>query len=73
MNFDKVKEKAQEEWTDKLLLSFENAGTAKKRWEVYRKLTDKKTDNSVLPLLDINGSPVFEKKEKCKLFEQVFL
>ena len=57
-----MKEKAQEEWTDKLLLSFENAGTSKERLEVYRKLTEKKSENSVLPLLDVNGTPVFEKR-----------
>ena len=50
LQFDKMKDKAQEDWTDKLLLSFESAGTSKERWEVYRKLTDKKTENTVLPL-----------------------
>ena len=57
-----MKEKAQEEWTDKLLLSFENAGTSKERWEVYSKFTEKKSENSVLPLLDVNGNLFLRKR-----------
>ena len=67
-----MKDKAQEDWTDKLLLSFESAGASKERWEVYRKLTDKKTEKTVLPWLDVDGIPVFENKEKGELLEQVF-
>ena len=53
-----MKDKAQEEWTDELLRSFESESTSKERWGVYRKSTDKKTEHTVLPLLDANGTSI---------------
>ena len=34
-NLEEVKEKAQDEWTDRLLTSFESATSSKDRWDIY--------------------------------------
>ena len=67
-----MKEKAQDEWTDRLLTSFESATSSKDRWDIYRKLTEKKEENTVLPLMRGDGKPVFAKEEKCELLKDVF-
>ena len=71
-NLEDVKEKAQDEWTDRLLTSFESATSSKDRWDIYRKLTEKKEENTVLPLMRGDGKPVFAKEEKCELLKDVF-
>ena len=43
LHFDKVKDKAQEEWTDKLLPLFESESTYTERLDHYIKLTDEET------------------------------
>ena len=50
-HLEEVKVKAQDEWTDRLLTSFENATSSKERWDMYRKLTEKKEETTVLPLI----------------------
>ena len=62
-NLEEVKEKAQDEWTDRLLTSFESATSSKDRWDIYRKLTEKKEENTVLPLMRGDRKPVFAKEE----------
>ena len=71
-NLEEVKEKAQDEWTDRLLTSFESATSSKDRWDIYRKLTEKKEENTVLPLVGGDGKPVFTKENKCELLKEVF-
>ena len=65
-NLEEVKEKAQDEWTDRLLISFESATSSKDRWDKKRKLTEKKQENTVLPLVGGDGKPVFTKGNKCE-------
>ena len=71
-NLEDVKGKAQDEWTDRLLTSFESATSSKDRWDIYMKLTEKKEENTVLPLMRGDGKPVFAKEEKCELLKDVF-
>ena len=37
-NLEDVKEKVQDEWTDRLLTSFESATSSKDRWDIYRSI-----------------------------------
>ena len=39
---------------------------------MYKKLTKKKEENTVLPLIGEDGKPVFEKEENCELLKEVF-
>ena len=39
---------------------------------IYRKLTEKREENTVLPLVGGGGKPVFTKENKCELLKEVF-
>lgn len=68
VQLEEAKLKAEEEWANKLVDSFENAATPKESWDVYRKMTE----NSVLPLIHKDGIPIFDAKEKCQVLQEVF-
>ena len=53
-----------ESWSDRLIESFEKAHDPRERWSVYKQMTRKSTDNSILSLIDPNGNIAFDSAEK---------
>ena len=71
---DSVIAEAKTEWTQELCDKITYAGSSKEMWEHFNSLTTYQdhSGGGVLPLIDRNGKPVFDRQEKCKVLEDVF-
>ena len=67
-------DEAKESWAKQLCDKIAFAGSPKEMWESFNKLTTYQDygRGGVLPLLDENDCPVFEREEKCAVLEKVF-
>ncbi|VDI01222.1 Hypothetical predicted protein [Mytilus galloprovincialis] len=72
INFNKVKDLAQEEWGNNLAEKLSKASNVKDKWSVFRKMTKKQNNNMVLPFVDGNGNVTFKEEEKCQQLETTF-
>ncbi|MEW8548387.1 MAG: reverse transcriptase domain-containing protein [Candidatus Thiodiazotropha sp.] len=72
--FEEVKEAAKISWTKQLCDTIAFAGSAKEMWESFNTLTTYQdfSRGGVLPLIDKNNRPVFQREEKCEVLEKVF-
>ena len=64
---DSVIAEAKTEWTQELCDKITYAGSSKEIWEHFNSLTTYQdhSGGGVLPLIDRNGKPVFDRQEKC--------
>ena len=71
---EKVKENAKAEWTKVVCDKITYASSSKEMWESFNTLTSYQDYNrgGVIPLLDDDGSPVFNREDKCLILENVF-
>ncbi|MEW8548508.1 MAG: reverse transcriptase domain-containing protein, partial [Candidatus Thiodiazotropha sp.] len=72
IQLEKAKNEAMESWSNSLIDSFEKAHDPSERWSVFKQMTRKATDNSILPLIDSNGNIAFDSAEKCTVLQNVF-
>ena len=72
---EEVKENAKAEWTKLVCDKITYASSSKEMWESFNTLTSYQDYNrvGVIPLLDDDGSPVFNREDKCLILENVFL
>ncbi|CAG2243558.1 unnamed protein product [Mytilus edulis] len=70
--FQEITEKAQEEWGEHLGEKLTNARTAKDRWNAFKKMTKKTTNNIVLPFIDCDGKVLFNEQLKCEELEKTY-
>ena len=59
-------------WSNSLIEKFDNTCDPKERWTIYKQMTKKHTDHSVLPLIDSNSNIAFDNLEKCSVLQSVF-
>ena len=71
---EEVKENAKAEWTKVVCDKITYASSSKEMWESFNTLTSYQDYNGggVIPLLDDDGSPVFNREDKCLILENVF-
>ena len=71
---EEVKENAKAEWTKLVCDKITYASSSKEMWESFNTLTSYQDYNrgGVIPLLDDDGSPVFNREDKCLILENVF-
>ena len=71
---EKVCEKAKSEWTGNICDKINDCNDPKEIWQNFRALTSYQDEDAggVLPLMDIDNNPVFNKSEKCKILQNVF-
>ncbi|MEW8545066.1 MAG: reverse transcriptase domain-containing protein, partial [Candidatus Thiodiazotropha sp.] len=71
-DFENTKQKAEEEWANDLIDVFQKAKTPQERWTAYHKMTDKQTNNTILPLIHEDRPAAFANSEKCEILQEVF-
>ena len=71
---EEVKENAKAEWTKVVCDKISYASSSKEMFESFNTLTSYQDYNRgrVIPLLDDDGSPVFNGEDKCLILENVF-
>ena len=71
---ESVTENAKTEWTELICDRITYASSSKEMWENFNKLTSYEDYNrgGVLPLLDENENPIFNREEKCQILEKIF-
>ena len=70
-SFEEAKERAKEEWADTLVDKFDNSRNPKEMWNSFRKLTNRSSDNSILPLICEN-KVIFDRETKCTTLQKAF-
>ena len=61
-------------WVEDTCRSIDSCSNPKEKWRAFHKLTTyEETDGGiVLPMLDENKTPIFDRTEKCKLLQKTF-
>lgn len=57
---------------DTLTDRFQNSRNPKEMWNSFRKLTNRSSENSVLPLRDSNNTIIFDQESKCSTLQKTF-
>ena len=72
---EELKENAKAEWKEVVCDKITYASSSKEIWESFNTLTSYQDYNreGVIPLLDDDGSPVFNREDKCLIHENVFI
>ena len=70
-SFEEAKERAKEEWADTLVDKFDNSRNPKEMCNSFRKLTNRSSDNSILPLICEN-KVIFDRENKCTTLQKAF-
>ena len=70
-SFEEAKEQAKEEWAATLVDKFDNSRNPKEMWNSFRKLTNRSSDNSILPLICEN-KVIFDHETKCTTLQKAF-
>ena len=68
-SFEEAKERAKEECADTLVDKFDISRNPKEMWNSFRKLTNRSSDYSILPLICEN-KVIFDRETKCTTLQQ---
>ena len=71
---EKICEKAKSEWTENICMKINDCSDPKEIWHNFRTLTSYQDEDAggVLPLMDMDNKPIFDKSEKSKVLQDVF-
>ena len=69
--FNEAKERAKEAWANDLVDQFDNSRNSKEMWNSFRKLTNRSSDNSILPLIN-EDKVIFDRETKCATLQKAF-
>ena len=69
--FAAAKEQAKEEWANNLVSKFDNSRNPKEMWNSFRILTNRSSDNSILPLIS-EDKVIFDRDSKCSTLQKAF-
>ena len=71
---EKICEKANYEWTENICMKINDCSDPKQIWQNFRTLTSYQDEDAggVLPFMDMDNKPIFDKSEKSKVLQGVF-
>jgi hypothetical protein len=71
---EETESKAKEQWVDAVCEKLNTTRNPKELWDSFRNLTSYQLRDGckVLPLMDDQDNPVFEKQEQCKFLQDAF-
>ena len=67
-----AKEAALEKWSENICANINNARNIKDKWMEFRKFTNKKSNNTILPFIQPDYTVIFEENSKAIELEETF-
>lgn len=68
----KAKEDALEKWSENICANINNARNIKDKWMEFRKFTNRKSNNTILPFIQPDNTVIFEENSKAIELEKTF-
>jgi hypothetical protein len=65
-----AKEAALEKWSENICANINNARNIKDKWMEFRKFTNKKNNNTILPFIQPDNTVIFEENSKAIELEE---